>query len=142
MPRKTPETTSTYMFFNINPKNRLTGDCAIRALSAATGATWEATLTALTTLGISMAMVPTERKVIVEYLRKDGWIKHPQPRTESGKKLTGAAFVAQLVAKAKYDPVIASIGAHHITCISGGRILDTWDCSDRCIGNYWTKEVK
>lgn len=41
---------------------------------------------------------------------------------------------------------IANIGGHHMVCIkeTGGlhgshKVHDTWNSTDGCIGNYWTK---
>ena len=34
---------------------------------------------------------------------------------------------------------IAHIGGHHIIAIVDKKVNDTWDSTDGCIGNYWTK---
>jgi len=38
------------------------------------------------------------------------------------------------------ETVIANIGGHHIVAIIEGRVWDTWNSTDGCIGNYWTKK--
>ena len=34
---------------------------------------------------------------------------------------------------------VANIGGNHTVCIKNGKVHDTWDSTDGCIGNYWVK---
>ena len=69
-----------------------------------------------------------------KYLEGLGWSKQKQPRKPDGKKYTGSEFVGFFKGTA-----VANIGGGHVTCIKDGKVWDTWDCTDGCIGNYWYK---
>ena len=30
--------------------------------------------------------------------------------------------------------------ANHLTCAKAGTLIDTWNCSQKSVGNYWTKD--
>lgn len=134
---KYPET-STFHFYNQNPKNKYVGDCVIRAISLATEQTWDKVYEDLCQLGFKMKAMPNEPKVYSKYLKDLGWIKHNQPRLADNRKYTGKQF-CRIEAKGgkKY---LAHIGGHHIVCINDKRVWDIWDSTEGCIGNYWTKE--
>ena len=132
--------TKYFHFNNPNPKGKLTGDCAIRALSLALNQTWEQTARELAEMGVKYGYAQTETKLIDKYLKAKGMFKHKQPKYDNGSKYTGKAFCEclQYFEKAPFVNVIAKIGAHHIVAIINGRINDTWDSTSNCIGQYWT----
>ena len=35
---------------------------------------------------------------------------------------------------------VANLGGNHTVCIKDGKVLDIWDSSGGCIGNYWIKQ--
>jgi hypothetical protein len=79
-------------------------------------------------------------------LKQYGWVKHKQPRKSDNTKYTGEEWCKLL----QKDPwvviggrrVVANIGGHHMVAIVDGKVWDTWDSTDGCIGNYWTKAIK
>ena len=85
-----------------------------------------------------------------KYLKDNGWIMLKQPRKIDNTKYTGAEFCQELQEGCRfnyddmivdeYSRIIAHIGGHHIVTIIDGRIYDTWNSSDGCIGNIWVKE--
>ena len=32
---------------------------------------------------------------------------------------------------------VANLGGNHTVCIKGGKVLDIWNSTEGCIGNYW-----
>ena len=50
--------TKWFKFHNANPKNRRSGDCVIRAISTATGKSWEEVLTDLCKLALQEKRIP------------------------------------------------------------------------------------
>ena len=132
---KYPET-SIFHFHNENPKNRITGDCTFRAIARATGKSWEEVIREMAEMSIKTGWAINDKKGIEAYLKSIGWIKHPQPRKSDGRKYTGAEFCR----KNKGINIICNIGGHHVTCIIDGKVNDIWDCTEKTIGNYWTKE--
>ncbi|MBP1537287.1 MAG: hypothetical protein ILA17_05410 [Ruminococcus sp.] len=139
MIRKIPKDTDCFHFYNANPNGDRAADCAIRALCTAMRQSWEFTLKGLVEVALEHKLSPIETKCIEIYLKERGWVKHKQPRKANGKKYTGKEFCKEHLSYAWLnDRVIANIGGHHITAIIEGRINDTLDCSEYCIGNYWT----
>lgn len=124
-----------YTFHNANPKNRLTAaDCVPRAISTATGKSWEEVTRSLTEEAIKQYSVLNEKKVYDTWLTRNGWVKNKQPRKRNNKKYTVEEFAA-LNNKGTYVVGVAS----HLTVVVDGEILDTWNCSSKTVGNYWSK---
>lgn len=126
---------------NVNPKGLKTGDCVVRAISYATNKEWDEVYRDLCVLGVSMKRMPNEKQVYEKYLEKCGWVKHKQPKNICNTKYTVKDFLDE------YMPAgtifIISV-ANHLTCarydgMEEYSLIDTWDCSFKCVGNYWTK---
>lgn len=133
---KYPET-STFRYFNANPKNRITGDCVFRAFTLAMQQDYNKTVMEMAELMCETGYALNDKKGEERYLAKKGWVKHSQPRKADGTKYTGKEFCEQLALK--NQRYIAHIGGHHMVAIVGGKVNDIWDSTDGCIGNYWTK---
>lgn len=131
--QKYPDT-KTFTYYNANPKNRITGDCTFRAICTALGQTWEQTVMEMAELSCKTGYALNDTKGIAKYMELKGWIKMKQPRKSDNTKYTGAEFC-----KIFKGTCIANIGGHHIVCIKNGKVHDTWDSTDGCIGNYWVK---
>ncbi|MGN1456942.1 MAG: hypothetical protein ACI4XP_03185 [Acutalibacteraceae bacterium] len=130
---KYPET-STFHYFNANPKNRITGDCTIRAICTALEIPYNQVVMEMAELQCKTGYC--DKKGIEKYLSIKGWVKHSQPRKSDNTKYTGKEFCE--IAR-NYENYIAMIGGHHIVAIINAKIYDIWDSTDGCIGNYWTK---
>lgn len=133
---KYPET-STFHYHNENPKGRITGDCTFRAIARATGISWKDVVMGMAEMSIRTGYAINDNKGIERYMESIGWIKMPQPKKPNGKKYTGAEFCK----KHREGNIVCSIGGHHLSCIIDGKINDIWDCTNKCIGNYWIKEA-
>lgn len=146
---KSPET-STFLWYNANPKGHITSDCTIRALSTGLGISWYDVLDGLYQLRRRYALYG-DMKSIEKYLESQGWVKHKQPRRPDGKKYTGGQFANWLSVNhgsGILGPVICSV-ASHMFCIyptnhGDGtnckyKVLDTWDSTGKCICHYWTR---
>lgn len=128
--------TNTFRFYNANPKNKFTCDCGIRAISTATQIPYNQVVMELAEMQCTTGYDVGDTKLINKYLQSKGWIKHTQPRKADNTKYTGKEFCERAH---YYENYIANIGGHHIVAIIDGRVYDTWDSTDGCIGNYWTK---
>lgn len=147
--QKYPDT-STFHFYNANPKNKFGDDCVIRTIATALGQSWEQTVRELTEVGIKYGYVLNDKHTYDRYLKQKGWIKHKQPRKDDNTKYTGQEFCNLLQGKdnIKYNldilrlqtkgNIIAHIGGNHIVAIVNHKVYDTWNSTDGCIGNYWT----
>lgn len=131
-----PKDTDTFKYFNANPYNRKTDDCVFRAISLALFQPWKQTVMEMANLSIQTGYSINSSRTIDDYLKSKGWIKMRQPRKPNNTKYTGKEFVRSF----KID-CVANIGGHHIVCIKNGKVVDTWDSTDGCIGNYWVPQV-
>ena len=145
---KYPET-STFHYYNANPKNRKGGDCVVRAICTALDHPWEQTIRELTEVGIKNGFVLNDPHTYNKYLESKGCSKCPQPRKDDNKKYTGREWCDWLNTHAKYDvrlseckAIVCNIGGNHTVCIKRAedglfKVHDIWDSTDGCIGNYW-----
>jgi hypothetical protein len=132
---KYPET-STFHFHNANPKNRTTTDCVFRAISTALKQDYNQTVMEMAEMTCKTGFAMNDNKGITKYLESKGWTKHSQPRKSDGTKYTGKEFCQSFINK--QERCVASIGGHHVVAIVNGKVYDTWNSTDGCIGNYWT----
>lgn len=132
---KYPET-STFHFYNANPKGRITTDCVARALSTAMKLDYNRVIMELAEISCETGYDGQDKKGIELFLKGYGWIKHRQPRKLDNTKFTGKEFCKKFDKKKNY---VAMIGGHHIVAIVDGKVNDIWDSTDSCIGNYWTE---
>lgn len=122
-----------YQKFNANPKGLKSADCVIRAISKATGDSWEETYKGLFELSMKMKRVFNEKQVYEKYLEQKGWVKQKMPRHSDNTRFT----VGELVDDYVYGPMIISV-AHHLTFAEDRVLYDTWNCGRKSVGNYWT----
>ena len=124
-----------YLNKNVNPRNRKTTDCVIRALTVATGEDYYKVLKDLYELQVATGYDMAEKRSIDRYLEQNGWTKHKQPKKPNGKKyLVGE--INQLINDG--DPAVVSL-AGHLTAVKDDHLVDVWDCRYKTIGNYYTK---
>ena len=137
---KYPET-STFHFYNANPKNKLTTDCVIRAISTAMERPYNEVYEELFRFSLKCGYMLNDNKCYEKYLEAKGWRKNSQPRKDDKTKYTGKEFCEEIQTHRHwYNPqIIAHIGGHHIVAIMYGKVNDTWDSTDGCIGNYWER---
>lgn len=124
-----------FRFYNANPKNKVSaGDCVIRAIAFASGLGWNTVYTDLCEIGMKMKMMPNDKVVFHRYLEEIGFVKMKTPKNASGCRYTAEQFASR-------NPNMLAILslANHLTVIKDGRVVDTWDCGFKCVGNYWVK---
>jgi hypothetical protein len=138
--QKYPET-STFHYYNANPKNKIASDCVIRALCTAMEEPYEKVYRELLEVSLKCGYVLNEKKCYERYLKEKGWVKHSQPRKKDNTKYTGKEWCEEVQTHRHwYSPqMIASIGGHHIVAVMFGQVYDTWDSTNKCIGNYWER---
>lgn len=132
--RKTPPDTDTFHFADVNPSGVVAGDCAVRSIALATGRTWEDVYDDLCLIGRQQHHMPDDEETIIHWFELNGWKRHPQPRHGDGTKLTGSEFTRWFAG----ERCVLNIGEHHQSVLIDGRITDTWDCTSRRVGVYWT----
>nr|DAG69133.1 MAG TPA: hypothetical protein [Caudoviricetes sp.] len=127
-----------YHEFNVNPKNRKTGDCSTRALVSTLEITYEEALKLQCEEAIKSCYGITDKQIMQRILKKFGYVKMKQPKKSNGKKYMVKELDEIISKKIRNKGVFITIANHH-TCVKGDMIIDIWDCSDNTIGNYYIK---
>lgn len=136
----------TFVSKNNNPKNKKTSDCTIRAFMEITNSSIEQIMQELTAIYLKTGYFINDVKCYEKWLAAKGYIKQKQPKHYNNKKFTASEFCEHLTHCTRLKtPVIAHVGGHHISVFiyteeNGYKIQDTWDCSNKCVGNYWIKK--
>lgn len=134
--QKYPET-PTFHYYNANPKNRITGDCRIRAISVACDVPYNQVVMDLAKIQCETGYDQCANQGISILMEQYGWIKHKQPRKPDNTKYTGKEFCEKIAVKGqKY---FCNIGGNHEVAIVDCKVWDIWNSTYKCIGNYWTK---
>lgn len=142
--------TETFHYHNQNPKNRITGDCVYRAISLATGMSYSDTVRSMAEFQATTYYDVICSTGINKYLKSIGWKCLKQPRKPNNKRYTGKEFCkllqsdgyiteTKLLLDSTYN-IIANIGSLHTIAIIDGKVNDTWDSTDGCVGNIYVKE--
>ena len=122
-----------YKYYNANPRGRHVNDCTVRAISLATGRSWEETYARLSKFACSQCTMPDDVKYIDNFLEKH-FTK--VCGCKNNIKITVGEFVS-IHPTGSY--LITMRG--HITCVRNGVIYDTFDPSDRYVwGAYLIEE--
>ncbi len=146
--KKIPADNRYFHYRNANPEGKRTGDCIMRAVSAASRLTWDEVIDELCLISHEQHVAPQDPAAERELVKRLGFSRMKQPKKPNGKKLTGREFCTwldSLVAAGELSPqtkVLANIGTHHIAAVLRDetghfRFNDTWDCTTRCVGMWW-----
>lgn len=117
-----------YKYYNANPLGRHVNDCSVRAISLATGKSWDETYMELAHYGREQGITFSEVEFIDEYLSN----QYPEyvARYEGIRTLQDF-----LNLKLCGNWLITMAG--HITCVKDGVCYDTFDPSDRVIWSIY-----
>lgn len=113
-----------FEYYNANPRNRHVNDCTVRAISLATGRTWDETYEELSKFAQAQAIMPDDVLYIDEYLIR----RYPIVCDCERLNITLEEFVKQ-----HPNGVYLITMANHITCSINGTVYDTFDPSSRFI---------
>ena len=122
--------------YNPNPIAKRVGDCAIRAVSKATGQEWERTYIDLVLEGYSMCDMPSSNAVWGEYLRNNGFERGIVPN-ECPNCFTLNDF-CQAYPQGTYVVALPN----HAVAVIDGNYYDEWDSGNEMpLYYYKRKEV-
>lgn len=124
-----------YVHYNCNPRNKSVGDCAIRAISAATGKTWEEIYTDLALYGFAFGDLPNADEVWGRYLRKNGFVRHWIP-----DECPDCYTVDKFAQDHKNGVYVLSMPGRHVVTVIDGNYLDSWDSGNEVPTYYFEKE--
>lgn len=145
--------TPYFRYNNVNPKGKITTDCVYRAISNAMQLPYAQVAREMTELQIQTGWDTGETRLIDKYIQSKGWIRHSQPYSidYDGKKrkYTGKEFVNYIIKlqhsklynslNNTFSRIIMNIGSEHLSCIINDKIEDIWNCSNNCVGIWWSQ---
>ncbi len=114
-----------YEYYNANAIGKLDEDCTIRAISCATGKSWDYVYEHLSDLAQEHGTMIDNAEFILNYLNR-----RYEPVTRLGYT------VGDTVNMYPYDTLLITMKGH-ITCSKNGTIYDTWDCRNRKVEYAW-----
>lgn len=114
-----------YEFYNENPLGLFEDDCVIRSISCATNRSWDQVYDELSNEAQARGTLLDKKDFVRGYLDSHfKRIKYPPYK------------VYQVAENFKNNIVLCTMRGH-ICCIKYGRILDTFDPSDRVVEDVW-----
>lgn len=124
----------SFVNYNPNPTRKLVGDCVIRAISKATGKSWEDVYLDIMVLGFNMHDMPSSNDVWGNYLINNGFRRYVIPDT--------CPYCYTVEQFCEDNPDLTGILATgtHVIAVSNGDYFDTWDSGNEVPIYYWRKE--
>ena len=122
-----------YQFQNPNPKNNLTGDCVIRAISIATNQDWDYTYLDLALLGYEEKDMMSSNNLWDDYLYNHGFRRYIVPNE------CRCYTIIDFSNEHPEGTYIVATGTHVVAVIDGN-YYDTWDSGNELIFYYFKKE--
>ena len=123
-----------FVKYNNNPVGANAGDCVIRAISLATGDSWEKIYTALCVEGLAYGDMPNANAGWDNYLRSIGFKRNVCPND-----CPACYSIADFAAEHSSGVYIAATGRHVVAVIDGS-YYDTWDSGSEVPIYFFTKE--
>jgi len=121
---------------NVNFKNKKTGDCVVRAVAEAASLPYKEAARMLFDEWMRTGYEMTDNKCVTKVLETLGFVKMKKPF-----KPTGHTYMAKEMDEVMPAGSVAVVQvANHLTCVKGGSLIDTWDCSRKSVYGYWVKE--
>lgn len=122
-----------FVEYNLNPEQKMVGDCTVRAIATAMGQGWEKTYMDLALEGFCQHDMPSANAVWGAYLRKNGWKRHTLPDS-----CPDCYTVRDFCKEHEKGNCILALPSH-VVCVRDGDWLDTWDSAEGNPLYYWTK---
>ena len=124
-----------YSAYNPNPMGARVGDCTVRAISRATGESWDTVYCGLCVEGLRLCDMPTANHVWGAYLRRHGFRRRALP-----DDCPDCYTVADFCRDHPHGTYVLAISGH-VVCVDDGRYYDTWDSGAESPAYYWYKEA-
>ena len=125
-----------WKYYNPNPLDRKTSDCAVRAVAKALDTDWESAYTKLSLNGFAMGDLMNSNQVISAVLRENGFYKTHIPNT-----CPDCYTIGDFAIDNPKGLFVLGTG-EHVVAIKDGDIYDTWDSSDLVPLSVFYKDVK
>lgn len=122
-----------YVYANINPMNKLTDDCLVRAVAVIMGISWEKAYMDLCQRGLLIYDMPNTDATLSIYMREKGFKREVIENT-----CPACYTIRQFCEDHPYGEYILLTSGHAVAVINGD-YYDTSDSGDMIPQYYWTK---
>lgn len=111
------------------------GDCVIRALTKALDKTWLEVFDDLVIIARELQSMPNSKICYETYLKRNGFNYYGISNKKGSKRPTIESFARDHKIGTYYCNV-----ANHCVTIKDNIYYDIWDCGNKSLYGYWTKE--
>lgn len=123
-----------FIYLNLNPFNKDTDDCTIRAISLFLNQSWDKTYLDICEMGFFIKEMPSTNHTWRKYLINKGCI-----RERISNFYPYEYTVKDFCYDHPYGRYLIKVDEHVLTVING-IYYDTWDSGNEIIHYYWRKE--
>lgn len=120
--------------YNPNPRAARVGDCTVRAISKATGQSWEEIYIDLCIYGLMKCDLPMANHVWGAYLKDKGYVRALV--ADTGRDYYTVDDFAKDHPKGTY--ILALSG--HVVAVQDGDYYDSWDSGNEIPIYYWEEK--
>lgn len=114
-----------YKFYNANAVNRYEDDCVIRAISCATGRSWDSVYDYLSDIAQYEGTLFDKKEFVRSYLDR------------TYERIKGLEGTVGYISSLFPNNTLLITARNHIVCSKDGIIYDTFDCRDYEVENVW-----
>lgn len=138
MIKKIPSNTTTFEYINLNPKQKRTTDCVVRAFCFVLNRPYNEVLMDMVNLSIKTGYHINDKTFIEKYAKLNGFVKYKQPKNCNNGKMTINECIKEKILPSKGVAIVTV--SKHLTAYKDNKIYDIWDCTGLNVRNYWIKE--
>ena len=124
-----------FRYFNPNPKNKLTGDCVIRAISKALDMSWDDTYVEIVMVGYEVKDMPSTNHTWGTYLSRHGFIREGIPNNFNCED----CYTIRDFCEDNPNGVYLLVTDGHVVAAKNGNYYDSWDSGNEIPIYYWKK---
>jgi len=114
-----------YKHYNANPTNRYEDDCVIRAISCATGKSWDYVYDYLSNIAQYEGTLLDKKEFVRNYLDR------------TFKRIPDAYGTVGEISGMYPNNTLLITMTGHIVCSKNGVVYDTFDCRNRVVEDAW-----
>lgn len=122
---------NTYRYFNPNPTGTVTGDCAVRAVAAALGVSWDDAYDMIAERAKQMGEIMQSNAAWGSVLRQHGFYRAIIPNS------CPDCYTARDFCHDHPNGIYVLGFTNHTAAVVSGRLWDSWDSSDEIPTFYW-----
>lgn len=114
-----------YDYYNANPLGLYEDDCVIRAISCATGRSWDSVYDELSDEAQAKGTLLDKKDFVRGYL------------DAHFRRIYNSPYKVYQVAQNFKNNIVICALFNHLVCVKYGRVLDTFDSSNRVVEDVW-----